>query len=76
MPTFYPAPYPTFHRWHKYQHLWAFDKNLSCEKYVHKYDQIYKYDEKFFFFEDIIADLDQHVKFVDIGMYVLYVTRP
>lgn len=54
-------------RWHKYQHLWAFDKNLSCEKYVQKYDQIFKYDEKFFFFEDIIADLEAHVKFVDMG---------
>lgn len=54
-------------RWQKYQHLWAFDKHLSCEKYVQKYEQIHKYDEKFFFFEDIISDLDAHVKFVDIG---------
>lgn len=54
-------------RWLKYQHLWGFDKNLSCEKYINKYDQIFKYDEKFFFFEDIISDLDAHVKFVDIG---------
>lgn len=56
-----------FLRWHKYEHLWSFDKNLSCEKYVAKFDQIFKYDEKFFFFEDIISDLDEHVKFVDIG---------
>ncbi|XP_041985040.1 dynein axonemal heavy chain 10 [Aricia agestis] len=54
-------------KWQKYQHLWGFDKALSCEKFVQKYDQIEKYDEKFFFFEDIIADLDGHVKFVDIG---------
>ncbi|CAG9136916.1 unnamed protein product [Plutella xylostella] len=54
-------------KWQKYQHLWAYDKNLSCEKYVQKYDQITKYDEKFFFFEDIIEDLNEHVKFVDIG---------
>ncbi|XP_063540762.1 dynein axonemal heavy chain 10 [Cydia strobilella] len=54
-------------KWHKYQHLWAYDKNLSCEKYIQKHEQIQKYDEKFFFFEDIIADLDAHVKFVDIG---------
>ncbi|XP_075981627.1 dynein heavy chain at 89D [Anticarsia gemmatalis] len=54
-------------KWLKYNHLWAFDKNLSCEKYVQKYDQIHKYDEKFFFFEDIIADLNEHVKFVDVG---------
>ncbi|KPJ04007.1 Dynein heavy chain 10, axonemal [Papilio xuthus] len=54
-------------KWHKYQHLWAFDKHLSCEKYTQKTDQIHKYDEKFFFFEDVIADLDEHVKFVDVG---------
>ncbi|XP_059059014.1 dynein axonemal heavy chain 10 [Achroia grisella] len=54
-------------KWHKYQHLWAFDKNLSCEKYIQKHDQIHKYDEKFFFFEDIITELDSHVKFVDVG---------
>ncbi|PZC71734.1 hypothetical protein B5X24_HaOG212562 [Helicoverpa armigera] len=54
-------------KWQKFSHLWSFDKNLSCEKYVQKYDQIYKYDEKFFFFEDIINDLHAHVKFVDIG---------
>ncbi|XP_026741363.1 dynein heavy chain 10, axonemal [Trichoplusia ni] len=54
-------------KWHKFAHLWSFDKSLSCEKYVQKYDQIFKYDEKFFFFEDIIADLNEHVKFVDIG---------
>ncbi|KAJ8717758.1 hypothetical protein PYW07_005688 [Mythimna separata] len=54
-------------KWYKYSHLWSFDKHLSCEKYVQKYSQIFKYDEKFFFFEDIIADLDGHVKYVDIG---------
>nr|XP_034835442.1 dynein heavy chain 10, axonemal [Maniola hyperantus] len=54
-------------KWQKYQHLWAFDKNLSCEKYIQKHEQIQKYDEKFFFFEDIIADLNNHVNFVDIG---------
>ncbi|KAJ0174233.1 hypothetical protein K1T71_010379 [Dendrolimus kikuchii] len=54
-------------KWQKYQHLWAFDKNLSCEKYIQKYEQIQKYDEKFFFFEDIILDLNEHVKFVDVG---------
>ncbi|XP_028025407.1 dynein heavy chain 10, axonemal [Bombyx mandarina] len=54
-------------KWHKYQHLWAFDKSLSCEKYIQKHEQIYKYDEKFFFFEDIISDLNTHVKFVDVG---------
>ncbi|KAM3960300.1 LOW QUALITY PROTEIN: dynein heavy chain at 89D [Aphomia sociella] len=54
-------------KWHKYQHLWAFDKNLSCEKYIQKHEQIQKFDEKFFFFEDIIAELDAHVKFVDVG---------
>ncbi|KAF9424732.1 hypothetical protein HW555_000033, partial [Spodoptera exigua] len=54
-------------KWQKYSHLWSYDKHLSCEKYVQKYDQIFKYDEKFFFFEDIINDLDDHVKFVDIG---------
>ncbi|CAH0724307.1 unnamed protein product, partial [Brenthis ino] len=54
-------------KWQKYQHLWGFDKNLSCEKYIQKNEQIQKYDEKFFFFEDIISDLDAHVKFVDIG---------
>ncbi|XP_045502201.1 dynein axonemal heavy chain 10 [Colias croceus] len=54
-------------KWHKYQHLWAFDKHLSCEKYIQKHEQIHKYDEKFFFFEDIIADLHNHVKFVDVG---------
>ncbi|KAL4712607.1 hypothetical protein ACJJTC_007202 [Scirpophaga incertulas] len=54
-------------KWHKYQHLWAFDKQLSCEKYIQKHEQIFKYDEKFFFFEDIITDLDKHVKFVDVG---------
>lgn len=56
-----------FRRWQKYQHLWAFDKSLSCEKYIQKYEQIHKYDEKFFFFEDIISDLNKHVKFVDVG---------
>lgn len=55
------------YRWQKYQHLWAFDKNLSCEKYIQKHEQIHKYDEKFFFFEDVIADLDRHAKFVDVG---------
>lgn len=59
--------YPPICRWQKYQHLWAFDKNLSCEKYVQKYDKIQKYDEKFFFFEDIISDLNGHLKFVDVG---------
>ncbi|XP_068620608.1 LOW QUALITY PROTEIN: dynein axonemal heavy chain 10 [Battus philenor] len=59
--------YVYIQKWHKYQHLWAFDKQLSCEKYTQKNDQIHKYDEKFFFFEDIIADLDAHVKFVDVG---------
>ncbi|CAK1584360.1 unnamed protein product [Parnassius mnemosyne] len=54
-------------KWQKYQHLWAFDKQLSCEKYTQKHDQIHKYDEKFFFFEDIISDLTEHVKYVDIG---------
>ncbi|XP_028177563.1 dynein heavy chain 10, axonemal, partial [Ostrinia furnacalis] len=54
-------------KWQKYQHLWAFDKNLSCEKYIQKHEQIFKYDEKFFFFEDIISDLDAHVKYVDVG---------
>ncbi|KAF9819085.1 hypothetical protein SFRURICE_000750 [Spodoptera frugiperda] len=54
-------------KWQKYAHLWSYDKHLSCEKYIQKYDQIFKYDEKFFFFEDIINDLDEHVKFVDIG---------
>ncbi|XP_049877279.1 dynein axonemal heavy chain 10 [Pectinophora gossypiella] len=54
-------------KWHKYQHMWAFDKHLSCEKYIQKNDQIHKYDEKLFFFEDIIADLEEHYKFVDLG---------
>lgn len=47
--------------------MWSYDKNLSCEKYVQKNDQIHKYDEKFFFFEDIIQDLENHVKYVDLG---------
>lgn len=54
-------------RWHKYQHLWAFDKHLSCEKYIQKNDQITKFDEKFFFFEGVIEDLEAHVKYVDMG---------
>lgn len=47
--------------------MWSYDKNLSCEKYVQKNDQIHKFDEKFFFFEDIIHDLEDHVKYVDLG---------
>ncbi|KAJ2948630.1 hypothetical protein O0L34_g7885 [Tuta absoluta] len=54
-------------KWHKYQHMWIFDKNLSCEKYVAKHDEIHKFDEKLFFFEDVISDLEDHLKFVDMG---------
>ncbi|KOB71863.1 putative ciliary dynein heavy chain [Operophtera brumata] len=46
------------------------DVTLLIQDTIYRLTQdinIQKYDEKFFFFEDIIAELNGHVKFVDVG---------
>ncbi|KAK3924935.1 Dynein heavy chain 10, axonemal [Frankliniella fusca] len=53
-------------RWKRYRNLWAFDKVVTCEKFAAKNPSLLQYDERFSFYSQRIADLNDIPSFQDI----------
>lgn len=54
-------------KWKRYRNLWSFDKNLICERFVAKYSQLEKYDDKFTFYDNIIKEMTENKDYVNIA---------
>lgn len=54
-------------RWKRYKNLWSMDKETTCEKFIEKNNQLSKYDEKFMSYTDILKDMEDNEKYVDVG---------
>lgn len=55
------------YRWKKYNNLWAFDKNLICEKFAATKPTLLQYDEKFTFYGGILEELEDMAPYFDIN---------
>lgn len=54
-------------KWKRYRNLWSFDKNLICERFLAKYSQLDKYDDKFTFYDNIIQEMTENKEYSNIG---------
>lgn len=54
-------------KWRRYRNLWSFDKNLVCERFLAKYSQLDKYDDKFSFYDNIIQEMTENRDYSNIG---------
>ncbi|KAJ8924399.1 hypothetical protein NQ315_007195, partial [Exocentrus adspersus] len=54
-------------KWKKYRNLWVFEKVSSCEKFLLKNNSLSSYDDKFMFYNDIIAFIRNRKSYADVG---------
>lgn len=54
-------------RWKRYRNLWTFEKETTCERFIHNTSLLTKYDEKLSFYDGIIKDMTDRVDFIYIG---------
>lgn len=54
-------------KWKRYRNLWSFDKNLVCERFLAKYSQLDKFDDKFTFYDNIIQEMAENRDYVNVG---------
>lgn len=54
-------------RWKRYRNLWSFDKTLVCERFLAKYSQLDKIDDKFTFYDNIIQEMRENRDYSNIG---------
>lgn len=53
-------------RFRKYFNLWAFEKDVICQKFVERQVTLVEIDEKFTFYSSIVETLDQMRKYHDV----------
>lgn len=49
----------SFHRFRKYFNLWAFEKDVICQKFLERQVTLVEIDEKFTFYSTIVTNLEQ-----------------
>lgn len=53
-------------RFRKYFNLWAFEKDIICQKFVERQVTLVEIDEKFTFYSTIVETLDQMRQYHDV----------
>lgn len=54
-------------KWKRYRNLWSFDKSLVCERFLAKFTQLHKIDDKFSFYDNIILEMKENKDYCNLG---------
>lgn len=54
-------------KWKRYRNLWSFDKGLLSERFLARFSQLDKIDDKFTFYDNIIQEMQENKDYTNLA---------